>query len=245
MGHIPKSKNKYVGIEIEFVSMLDITEANALLSKLKMTEWCDITRDGSIENDDGGVLEVSREDEDWNGIDEFGLELRVLSTEKDLPTKLFKLKGFLSKCGAMVNSSCGLHVHLDMRNRKLEDCVKRLLTEQTVLNKMIPYDRRQSRYCFPLRKEEVWKVKKQMIYNEIKKEFYIEQKIKFTPEEAPRYRDINVAAYTKYKTVEIRSHEGCVDIKEIYNWCKHLITICEGEGKIDTRYVKKRIKECS
>lgn len=85
MGHIPKSKNKYVGIEIEFVSMLDITEANALLSKLKMTEWCDITRDGSIENDDGGVLEVSREDEDWNGIDEFGLELRVLSTEKDLP----------------------------------------------------------------------------------------------------------------------------------------------------------------
>jgi Putative amidoligase enzyme len=225
---IPRGKiQKYVGIEIEFVSKLDVPECARLLKEMKLNSFCDVTSDGSIDDDGGGNLNSHREDcDDYDEETLFGVELRVLSTERLLQSRLDAVHKFLNIAAYSVNESCGLHVHLDMRNRNFERSVLRLLKHQELFRLMVPLDRRDNNYCSPLKKELL----------------YVNNK--FTTDNVGR-RDINVCAYNKHKTVEVRIHEGTLDMNEILNWTKYLVNVVDDKGEqIDTEYVTQRIKKC-
>lgn len=50
-----------------------------------------------------------------------------------------------------------------------------------------------------------------------------------------------------YQTIEVRCHEGTVDTKAIYNWCRYLIDVCYNNKltKASDEYIKQRIKAAS
>lgn len=175
-----KEKINYVGIEIECFSRYDKGELQEkfLEHDIKNVQ---IDTDGSIEPDFG---------EDF--------ELKVLLKEKDLKAGLSKLGKVVKKGKFGVNDSCGLHIHLDMRNRDVEKCYQKLLKFQDVLFSMVDKDRWSSEYCQYNRKYGV----------------------------SGHYSAINKdSAYAEHRTIEIRLHHATLDMKKIEKWISLLLTI--------------------
>ncbi len=175
----PKQKQHHVGIEIECYSKLVDDEVFALLLRYELDKNVNITDDGSIDPPDGYC----------------SYELRILGKEKELPKLFTKLGKFLKAGGFKVNKSCGLHVHLDMRNRQLDDCYDKLLKFQAVMFGMVSPSRQDSDYC----------------------------KWTYHGNEYDRFVAINKTAYSKHKTIEIRLHQGTTNVIKIKNWVNLLL----------------------
>ncbi len=117
------------------------------------------------------------------------------------------------KTRAMVNDTCGTHVHFDMRH--LDEAEVRVIGVKLAcavpaLRKLLPRSRRTSDYChMDICDVESWDDKESFV---------------------------NVAAYAKYKTIEVRGHSGTLDADKILNW----IALCD---KIMYSDVIKSIKE--
>lgn len=103
------------------------------------------------------------------------------------------------KKAAYVNKSCGTHVHFDMRDVEMKT-VKQLGTRLArcvpALKQLLPKSRRENQYCV----------------NNIN-DF----------ETGQRYSFVNLQAYNRHKTIEVRAHSGTLDAEKILNW----IAICE------------------
>lgn len=173
----PKTKETHVGIEIECISVISKLEVIKLLAENNLLDNVDVGDDSSIDYD----------------FDETGYELRLISSEKNLQNNLKKLSKVLKKGKFKVNSSCGLHVHLDMRNRNAEKCYQKLINFQDILFGMVNKSRWNNQYCL------------------------------YTPNMNDKYRGINFLPMSDLKTIEVRMHHGCVDVNRIYNWVKLLI----------------------
>lgn len=178
----PKStaKQNYIGIEIECFTHYDRVE---LLEKILDNDLSNMVQpvgDGSIEPDFGDDV-----------------ELRVLIPEKSLKASLKKVEKLLVKNKFGVNDSCGLHIHLDMRNRDVDKCYKRLLKFQDVLFGMVDRERWGNDYC------------------------------KFTREDGgnDRYVAINRDSYNSHKTIEVRLHQATLDMKLIEKWINLLLRV--------------------
>lgn len=163
-------------------------------------------------NQEADLLENESEDEIY------AFELRVLVTEKDLKIVTGKLKTFFSKCDAFVNSSCGLHVHVDMRQREPKKAFARLMSKQDEMYMMSHPSRKENTYCKPTQAFD---------------------------QGGDRYRCINTASIQEHNTIEVRVHEGCIDMKNIYMWCKYLIYTVDGVKltKELSSYVRSKISK--
>lgn len=191
----PKSKTNYIGIELECFNELERYGLFSDIADLGLEDMIQPGDDGSIEPD-------------------FGLdcELRILLKEKQLSSGLKKVNKLLKKSKFGVNDSCGLHIHLDMRNRDVEKCYKRLLAFQDVLFAMVEKDRRNNDYC------------------------------KFTTKENQKVRHvaINKEAYLIHKTIEVRLHHGTLNTKSIEKWIKLLLRIIE-DPSVPPELTKKEV----
>ncbi len=176
----PKGKSKYVGIEIECFSSLDDTEILALMLA------CDLEKNMNI-SDDGSICAPSSKTT---------YELRILSKETQLPQLFKKLTKFFKQGKFEVNNSCGLHVHLDMRNRDVNTCYQKLIKFQDVMYGMVSSKRWSNDYCR-------WS----------NPAYTLNQ----------RFSAVNRVAYSRHKTIEIRLHHGTMDLKQIHNWVKLLL----------------------
>jgi hypothetical protein len=212
---LPTTNDKYVGIEIECFTRKrefideEFDELNPnierVFKKYGLQKYVEISDDGSI---DAPTIEIENEfyDEDdpfsstTTEISAATMELKVLAKQNELAPVLEKLGKALKEIGAEVNESCGLHVHLDMRNRPVLDCIKKLLNVQGIMLKSVPSHRRNNTYCLPVSK----KYEKNLT-------------------EIGKYHVINTTTLEDLKTIEVRVHEGTVDVKEIQNWCSFLI----------------------
>lgn len=178
-----KIKTNYIGIEIECFTKYDRLELMEKIIDNDLSKMVATTDDGSIEPDFGR-----------------NLELRVLLQEKQLSSSLKKLDKLFVKNQFGVNDSCGLHIHLDMRNRNMKKCYNRLIKFQKVLFAMVDQDRWDNNYCS---------------YT--------------TPlNENTRHVAINKIAYREHKTIEIRLHHSTLDIKLIEKWVNLLLRIVDG-----------------
>jgi hypothetical protein len=112
----------------------------------------------------------------------------------------------LSKClkhrkvDAYANRSCGLHVHLDMRNRDHMAAFKKLFNVQSLLRNSQSTSRLVSTYCKVVE----------------------EDNFKDAQDRGERYSVINTVSFKKHGTLEIRVHDGTVNTKDITNWCMFL-----------------------
>jgi hypothetical protein len=251
----PETNDKYVGIEIECISIFEQYEIERILQRHNLLDNVDIGEDGSIDAE--GIETVceacggsGHTDEEWSDEygtyydecrecdgsgktyrDSFGYEFRVLAKQKDLKIILSKLQIALKEMRATVNDSCGLHVHIDMRNRRFTDSVTKLLNMQGMMLRSVPKNRRRNTYCEPVTRDLT-----QDLAN------------------IPKYHVIHTENCMKeYTTVEVRVHEGTVDCSAIYKWVKFLISTVDGNfasKKVRTlttlpvriqKYLKERI----
>ena len=176
-----KSRTNYIGIELECFTRYDRFDLIERITELGLNKIVQADGDGSIEPDFGDDC-----------------ELRILLPEKQLTTGLKKISKLLTKGKFGVNDTCGLHIHIDMRNRDVNKCYERLIKFQDILFGMVEKERRSNSYC----------------------KFATDQN-KFD-----RYVAINKEmAYSQHKTIEIRLHHATLDLKRIEQWIKLLLKV--------------------
>lgn len=175
----------------------------------------DIKQDGSLECDDS---------------DYFPVEFTVLVPQNNF-SNLEKLCNLLAELKTIVNKTCGLHAHVDMRGESKESILKigaKLEKYVKCLAAMVPETRRVNTYC------------------------------KLQASNSDRYSAINLCAFEKQNTIEIRLHSATTDFKKISNWLKIIKTLLDSkevltkkasmkkflsmfEGDLKT-YIQERIK---
>lgn len=191
---LSRDSKRYVGVEIECLSSISRDEIMQLLSRKApmLHRYLRVGYDGSI-----STTETHNE----------AVEFRFLLPEekKDAILNTFQrvMMPYLK-----VNESCGLHVHLDMRNRNYARSFERLVDVTPILMSMVPKSRRENRYC---------KV------NQDKKEHLLRNTADY------RYRVINPDSYRKYRTLEVRVHSGTILANKIINWINLLTHVIDKE----------------
>lgn len=185
----PRTKHNYIGVEIECYSKKNRVQVFKALHELNLLKNVTIGYDSSIYPPSG-----SR-----------GYEFKVLATEKSINEVLSSVGKFLKKVDAKTNQNCGLHVHFDMRNRKVDRCFKNLEKSQVLLFNLVNKSRINNDYC------------------------------EFTEEgHNERSRSaINRGAYGRHKTIEVRLHHGTTDVDRIGKWIDLLLAIVKTRRHVD------------
>lgn len=123
----------------------------------------------------------------------------VLSYKKGNEHEVTALCNML-KGKAYVNSSCGFHVHFDMRHKtepEFKVIANRLARMVPALREMLPFSRRTNKYCY--------------------------EPISRGKGSGHRRAFVNTTAFDKYSTLEVRGHSGTINPTKILNW----IEICD------------------
>lgn len=128
----------------------------------------------------------------------------------------------LRSVGAVVNRTCGTHVHHDIADLSVEE-IKRVarswFNNQGLINGLVSPSRRGldgSGYCQPLQPGEVARIEQATTLDSIRS----------LP--IGRYRTLNLTSYGRYGTVEIRQHQGTLDAEKVISWMRF------GQAIIDT-----------
>jgi len=99
---------------------------------------------------------------------------------------------------AYVNSSCGTHFHFDMRAHTEEEVTEfgnRVAQAVPALRLLLPKERRESKF----QRQTINTTKTECVYPH-------------------KYAFVNLAAFNKHKTMEIRGHSGTINADKILNW---------------------------
>lgn len=134
-----------------------------------------------------------------------GVELTILFNSKHGFEPLERLCKALLDAGCYVNKKCGLHVHLDARHMtpiKVRKVGNSIGHALPVLKWLVPESRHNNRYC-------------ELDVSDLRGE---------------RYYAVNLTAFRKYKTIEIRLHSGTINAPKIIQWVKLLKLL--GDAKL-------------
>lgn len=184
---IPTTRDNYLGIELEFISKLNQDEMINLFIENDLEEYVQLVDDCSI---------------DVEGNYHYSHELRVLVKENQMAKVVKKICKLLAN-NSTVNSSCGLHVHLDMRNKDAKQAYANLFALQPVLFAMCPVSRIESSYCNFTHDYQAWNGR----YS------------------GDRFVGVNRESYNRHKTFEIRIHSGTLNATKIINWVNVLLKV--------------------
>lgn len=159
---------------------------------------------------------------------ETGFELAILLEETSYKKNLKIITDVLQEIKAVSKDRrCGLHVHIDMRRRDKDLVYNNLVACQYALLSIVNPERYNNEFC---------RVVEDRIFP-----------TEFTGERQERYKTINAAAYYKYRTLEVRMHEGSVDYNEISKWVDLLVQIANYSKRMKDNVIKlptlkKRLK---
>ncbi len=187
----PSNGIQYVGIEIECYGKISRVSLQKLFFKYDLEEFVMIGDDGSIEPPE-------RDDDDETFWHTF--ELRLLIPQPNLAITLKRFGKVFRMARLKVNESCGLHVHLDMRQRNVDECYSKLRRFQDVLFAIVNKDRWNNEYC------------------------------RQNPDDIlSHHMGINRLAYERHETIEIRMHHGCLDTSQIEKWIRLLLNVVQAK----------------
>jgi len=194
---VPTEKQaNYVGVEIECYSDTNKDQLSKELIKEKLHTHVSLVGDGSINAPES----------------KHPIEIRILFKEEERYDVMRRLGNVLNKTKAEANKSCGLHVHLDMRNRDPKKAWKNLFFSQPYMIASQPDHRQWNNYAMRCFSEDM----------------EIERQISCKGRNG-RYKAINPEAYAEHKSLEIRIHEGTTNHDDIIHWVDFLINIVEAE----------------
>ncbi len=143
-----------------------------------------------------------------------GHEIAIVAKHSEISEVVTKVCKVLAKHNAYVNSTCGLHVHVDARRRDQHKMFANLVKAQKLLFSMVPQSRKENGYC-------------DVNDSGLSMDSY-----------EGRYWGINPASYEEHKTIEVRLHSGTVNAKKIINWINLLQKIAYARKmiQIDSLY---------
>jgi hypothetical protein len=188
----PTSLDNYVGIELEFICPSGREVLAVDLVEAELGNYTHLHGDGSVSQDQ------KRPGEE--------LELSILLKQSEVAEVIPRIAAVLARRDCYVNRTCGMHVHLDMRNRDQQRAFQQLVRAQPTLYAMVPPGRKASKFCSPTRGA---KLQHKHIHGE-------------------RYKGINAAALRKHTTIEVRIHSGTLLAHKICRWVELLTAIVDG-----------------
>ena len=221
----PKSPGKHIGVEIECLSNKTHEEISEGLANAGVGKYCQVKTDHSLE--------------DRTYI--YAIEVCVIAPQRTIFKIVSVVCRVLKNYECIVNKTCGLHVHLDMRSRSAKNSYKRLVDKQKVLEKYVDKSRvnghfSKRNHCNNLDmarcEGEFWRYTRMTDDNFKAKYKHLEPLIPKAEKDANwgKYLAINYKAINKHNTIECRLHEGTLDSYKINEWVKLLVNITDGKA---------------
>jgi len=173
---------RWVSVEIECI-LGTVNEAfydHALAQNV--AQYVCVKSDGSLRRDAG----------DTKGTP---VEIVVSAPKEEIERVIKGVCAALKACEAYVNKTCGLHIHLDMRNFDRATAFSNLVAGQKVLRSLVPEHRVKNRFCKPVGRRD-W------------------------PVNDDRYKAVNHCAWRRHRTIEVRLFAGCIDATKIIGYVK-------------------------
>lgn len=183
---VPLSDEPHIGIEIECLTAFTIEQLKGAFMLAGMDESIHVAEDGSIRST---KLTLARHP----------AEVRLLTKRKQFRQDIAATCEILRACSGMANKSCGLHIHLDMRNSDGVKEYRKLVRTLPLLTAIVAPSRRTSSYCRPNKSES-----KDVTYMQHPGEEHASA--------------INVFALKRHRTIEVRLHQGSTNVSRITNW---------------------------
>lgn len=124
---------------------------------------------------------------------------------------------------ATANRSCGMHVHVDVRDLSLEQIrnIHRAYGSfQDIINSVLPQSRRANQYC-----RRLWSTLTERDYLARLERCNSVFDIYRIPN--TRYTVLNMAKYTSTGTMEFRQHSGTVEPEKALNWARWCLAFVE------------------
>ena len=133
----------------------------------------------------------------------------------------------LDHIGATVNKSCGLHVHVGVRDwniKNFRNLYKRWTKFERAIDQVMPQSRRKdnNQYCASTASR--FGSTLHLAYKTIDKcrtARQLQEKI------GTRYTKLNINSFWKHGTIEFRHHSGTTDVDKITNWLKVCLSMCQ------------------
>ncbi len=220
LDHKPTAKDvgQWIGVEIECFIPHQSGSSDC-------TDDCDHDNDICYQSDDywdenkarnwlmkelkaAGVTRVNVKFDGSLSCDEgHGVECTILFNSAYGFEPLEKLCKVLTDSGCYINRTCGLHVHLDARHLtqlQVKAIGHSIGHTLPVLKWLTPVSRHNNDYCA----------------------------LSVSKMHGGRYHAVNLTAYAKYKTIEIRMHQGSINAAKIKNWIELLKVM--GAAKLKT-----------
>jgi hypothetical protein len=200
-------KANYVGIEVEFSYTGKYEILKRLLIENKLHKYVCLKEDGSLRACHNTSYRTK--------------ELTLICKNTEVEGVMQRLDKVLAnpEIDAYANRSCGLHVHLDMRNRNADLAYKNLVRIQNILRGAQPVGRVNNTHCRPNSSDKLGDSARDDGGN-------------------GRYVVVNGQAMAKHKSIEIRIHEGTTDCEAIYNWVSFLDAVASHKGEIPKNEIK-------
>ena len=216
----PMTNEHHVGIEIEFVSKYDKFQLATELCKENVQDFVCLKDDGSIRFVDKNGKITDRATDEFK----YKHELTVCAPEVLIHEVIRRiLKAVNKDGGSKVGGRCGLHVHLDMRNRDKKLAFYNLSKAQRILYAMNPRSR----------------IDGSSMDNSSPGSERYSKKIDTADFDSAlanyggdRYHGINLNALSKYNTIEIRIHTGSTNEEKISQWVRILTSIVNLTEKV-------------
>ena len=133
----------------------------------------------------------------------------------------------LRLCGAQVNSSCGLHVHLgaaDLPIEAMRQLVRNYLVLETSIDQVMPAGRRAdaNTYCQGLLRGRALAEAERAILAAT-----TAQELSTAANGGSRYHKVNMQSFFRQGTIEFRQHSGSTDYEKISFWVKFLANLVD------------------
>jgi hypothetical protein len=133
----------------------------------------------------------------------------------------------LKICGAQVNASCGLHVHLgasDLSIEHMRQLVRNYLVLEPTIDQLMPTNRRASNntFCQSLLLGRTQAAAEAAILAAT-----TTQALATAANGTSRYRKVNLQSFFRHGTVEFRQHSGSTDFEKISFWVKFLANLVD------------------
>lgn len=146
-----------------------------------------------------------------------GLELvsPILKGEEGL-IELAKALDALRNAGAKVNTTCGLHVHIDtlgMNGMQRKNFFNSYVRNQDIMDRLVSSSRRNNRRYTSR-------------YSTSQADNYANA-IEQGNDGGSRFFTLNICSFQKYGTLEFRQHQGTLNGKKAVAWVKMLLAVAE------------------
>jgi hypothetical protein len=209
------------GVEIEYVNMDRRVVANKVAEALGVQHIHVLPYHGVVcETCSARVSGYSEWKVERDGsVSSGGEVISPILQGEDGFAQIKKVMKAIKEAGGSVSTSCGLHVHLGVRDLTKEqraELVGRWYANETMIKHFVSRSRWSNSYCRSVASQEVAKWQRLILEGR-------------DPEkhEVNRTSSLNITPFKKAGTYEVRLHQGTLNSKKITAWVKFLIAFVD------------------